>query len=1016
MPAGKPSGFSFSSMGIDAGIQVGVSLIMASISARANRKSLKDFEFPEIDPTRKIPYAVGTVKLDSPQIIDWYDFKRTAIHFTTGGILSFIAPVIALINLLPFGYRYYLGMTIAMCLGDDVVLEKVYAADKTIFSGTVTGGSSFTIDAHGAFGNEGGMYAVCDFESGSFTQSRNAYYATQRANPPAHRGVAMVYYGGPGRAKGRDAKIKYSGYVSRTNYIRPFAFKVQRCPDLLGDGFENINGEANPAHVIVDLLTSTIYGMGIPTSQIDLDSFTGASETLYNEDYGTSFVWDRDEEVQGVLQRMVDLCDGALFTSPTTGKWTFNLIRRDYDPDDLPILDETNIVEVESYTTRTPDEAVNEVRIDFLEIATDFKKQTATWRSLTNHRIRGEREPVTLHHPVGNKTTANKLASREGLALALPLKHLKIKVNREAFNFTPGSAFRFSWPDYGIVQEIYRVSRIQLGSLTQNTISLDCVLDRFGFGAEMYGETVDFNWVTPVEADSDFDDEDPQVVNSVALAPPVSPVNGDAYIVDVSATGDFSGHDGEIATYFDGTWTFTSQDDDTRVYNEADGKFYDVSGGTWTDALVGLITGDVSGYLPDLTVVGLQTRDVAADAPADGDLLTWNDGLSQWEPQPPSGGAPASASYITKVAEAGLSNEFALGSLATGILKNTTTTGVPTIADVNDISAPVFAADAGSNDTYVATLSPVPSAYVTGTQYRFKANTANTGACTVNFNSLGAKTIKKPVGGVTSDLDDNDIRANQWVDVVYDGTNMQMQSNLGNPVGGALGASIAPLVIEDANTVAQRNGANAQRLNVYNGYTDASNNSGVAIHFDGSFSYVKNFVNGTGTARTLQILATGALLLGANTAGSQKSISISTAGDWVPTGNGTQSLGTSGSRFLNLWTGGLAGQSQSPAQITANQGNYNSGSNNYLQRLSTDASRTINGWNPGNASPLEGQLMLIVNVGSNDLVLAHDSASSTNTDRRFLCSTGADITLTANQAADVLYDKTTLRWRVFKRN
>jgi hypothetical protein len=37
------------------------------------------------------------------------------------------------------------------------------------------------------------------------------------------------------------------------------------------------------------------------------------------------------------------------------------------------------------------------------------------------------------------------------------------------------------------------------------------------------------------------------------------------------------------------------------------------------------------------------------------------------------------ASYITKVAEANLSNEFALGSLATGLLKNTTTTGVPVI-------------------------------------------------------------------------------------------------------------------------------------------------------------------------------------------------------------------------------------------------------------------------------------------------------------------------------------------------
>jgi hypothetical protein len=42
--------------------------------------------------------------------------------------------------------------------------------------------------------------------------------------------------------------------------------------------------------------------------------------------------------------------------------------------------------------------------------------------------------------------------------------------------------------------------------------------------------------------------------------------------------------------------------------------------------------------------------------------------------------APANIPVITKTASSDLSNEFALGTLATGILKNTTTTGVPTIA------------------------------------------------------------------------------------------------------------------------------------------------------------------------------------------------------------------------------------------------------------------------------------------------------------------------------------------------
>lgn len=43
------------------------------------------------------------------------------------------------------------------------------------------------------------------------------------------------------------------------------------------------------------------------------------------------------------------------------------------------------------------------------------------------------------------------------------------------------------------------------------------------------------------------------------------------------------------------------------------------------------------------------------------------------------GGAPTNASYITEVAESGLSNEFAMSSLGTGLVKNTTATGVPSI-------------------------------------------------------------------------------------------------------------------------------------------------------------------------------------------------------------------------------------------------------------------------------------------------------------------------------------------------
>ena len=90
---------------------------------------------------------------------------------------------------------------------------------------------------------------------------------------------------------------------------------------------------------------------------------------------------------------------------------------------------------------------------------------------------------------------------------------------------------------------------------------------------------------------------------------------------------------------------------------------------------------------------------------------------------------------------------------------------------------------ASSGTTYACTPTTAPAAYVTGESYSFIADAANTGAATANFNSLGAKTIKKVAGGITTDVAANDIRAGQIVNLRYDGTNFQMASQLGNSTG-----------------------------------------------------------------------------------------------------------------------------------------------------------------------------------------------------------------------------------------
>ncbi|MBN8730700.1 MAG: hypothetical protein J0L64_09180 [Acidobacteria bacterium] len=132
---------------------------------------------------------------------------------------------------------------------------------------------------------------------------------------------------------------------------------------------------------------------------------------------------------------------------------------------------------------------------------------------------------------------------------------------------------------------------------------------------------------------------------------------------------------------------------------------------------------------------------------------------------------------------------------ANGVMKRTAlnTTAPATAADLATVQ---HCTAGGATNAYSCSLSPAITSYTTGACYGFAANLANTGAATVSFNALGARSIKKH-GNV--DLISGDIKAAQIVRVCFDGTNMQLQSQLGNiPVTTAAGDAAGPL---DALTV-----------------------------------------------------------------------------------------------------------------------------------------------------------------------------------------------------------------------
>lgn len=96
----------------------------------------------------------------------------------------------------------------------------------------------------------------------------------------------------------------------------------------------------------------------------------------------------------------------------------------------------------------------------------------------------------------------------------------------------------------------------------------------------------------------------------------------------------------------------------------------------------------------------------------------------------------------------------------------------------------------------------------------------------------------------------------------------------------------------------------------------------------------------------------------------------------------------------------------SPTQLAADQNDYNP-SPELNWRLSSNAQRTITGI----ANGVSGREQRIFNVGAQNIVLANQNAGSA-VGNRIITGTGADVTLAADASATLIYDGTTLRWRI----
>ena len=240
--------------------------------------------------------------------------------------------------------------------------------------------------------------------------------------------------------------------------------------------------DMNPAHIIRECLTNRDWGLGYSTVEIGA-SFTSAADTLYTEGFGLSLIWQQDSSIEDFIGSVLDHIDATLFIDRRTGLWELKLIRADYVTANLPLFDDTNVVDWGRLGRRAPSDLVNSVTVRFTDAWTD---DTGAVSVTDTARVQamGEVIATTLDYPgIRYQGLAIRVAERDLRALSVPLLSGEIVVNRQGADLGPGDVIQLRAPRLGLGDVVMRISEIGQGDGRDNGIRLKLAEDVFALGA-----------------------------------------------------------------------------------------------------------------------------------------------------------------------------------------------------------------------------------------------------------------------------------------------------------------------------------------------------------------------------------------------------------------------------------------------------------------------------------------------------------------------------------------------------
>ena len=280
--------------------------------------------------------VLGTAKITGQLLFFGKEFNRPIWYRPAKGVRAIS------------GYKYYASWALGICMGPADCLYTVFRDQDPIWEGELTrpeSGGEATIQI------EGGGTMV--FYFGTDDQMPNVNAGTLLPDPTLNTGYRHLCWA-----------FFDAFFMNEYNRMPSMSFVVKKIPPMFDEPTSQIQTyDINPAHALWHTL---IEKAGLPVEWVDPVDFLAVATELFGEGRGISILFDVHQATLNYLEAINSHVD-CILRYGSDGKFHPKLIRY-VDPTDLPIINESKLLEEPTFSRRSWIDTINEVKVQYSEI------------------------------------------------------------------------------------------------------------------------------------------------------------------------------------------------------------------------------------------------------------------------------------------------------------------------------------------------------------------------------------------------------------------------------------------------------------------------------------------------------------------------------------------------------------------------------------------------------------------------------------------------------------------------